>query len=214
MTALRILGTFLWLLRPPGSTAPAAHAIAFWQAVQPQQNEPNASSQQSSAAPQPPDQQETPAKPAPQPPTAASPLCPQNSQPGSTVKADCTPQKANGARTRKHKTHAAEVPAATGPTKTVVRNGGTPEPTIDLSPRVSQQQTSHQLEETNQRLAAADANLKKIAGRQLSASQQDTLKQIKSYLVEAKAAKDGGDVQRAYNLAVKANLLSAELAGH
>jgi hypothetical protein len=31
---------------------------------------------------------------------------------------------------------------------------------------------------------------------------------------QATAAKNSGDVQRAYNLAVKANLLSAELAGH
>jgi len=63
-------------------------------------------------------------------------------------------------------------------------------------------------------LATSDANLKKISGRQLNASQQDTVKQIKSYMDQAKKAATGGDVQRAYNLAVKANLLSAELAGH
>jgi len=40
------------------------------------------------------------------------------------------------------------------------------------------------------------------------------VKQIKSYLEQAnKAAKDQ-DWQRAHNLAVKANLLSAELVGH
>jgi len=73
---------------------------------------------------------------------------------------------------------------------------------------------SRQIESTNQLLAASDTNLKKISGRQLSASQQDTVKQIKSYMEQAKAAATDGDVQRAYNLAVKANLLSAELAGH
>jgi hypothetical protein len=62
-------------------------------------------------------------------------------------------------------------------------------------------------------LAATDADLQKISARQLSASQQDTVKQIKSYVEEAKEAAKDGDVQRAYNLAVKANLLSAELAG-
>jgi len=70
------------------------------------------------------------------------------------------------------------------------------------------------MESTNQLLATSDANLKKIAGRQLSESQQDTVKQIKTYMEQAKNAANGGDLQRAYNLAVKANLLSAELVGH
>ena len=84
---------------------------------------------------------------------------------------------------------------------------------MDLSPEVTQKQASEQTVRTNQLLASSDANLKKISGRQLSAGQQDTVKQIKSYMEQATAAKDRGDVQRAYNLAVKANLLSAELAG-
>jgi hypothetical protein len=98
--------------------------------------------------------------------------------------------------------------------KTVIRNGGTTEPIVDLSPGLSKQQASNQLHETDKRLAATDVNLKKIAGRQLSATQQDTVKQIKSYMEQANAAKTSGDVQRAYNLAVKANLLSAELSGN
>ncbi len=85
---------------------------------------------------------------------------------------------------------------------------------MDLSPEVNQKQASEQTMRTDQLLASSDANLKKISGRQLSDGQQDTVKQIKSYMELAKAAKDDGDVQRAYNLAMKANLLSAELAGH
>jgi len=85
---------------------------------------------------------------------------------------------------------------------------------VALSPDLSPQQASHQIESTDQLLATSDANLKKISGRQLSANQQDTVKQIKSYMEQAKTAANGGDVQRAYNLAVKANLLSAELVGH
>ena len=84
---------------------------------------------------------------------------------------------------------------------------------MDLSPAPSSQEASR-LETYNQLMATADANLQKISDRQLSASQQDTLKQIKSYMEQAKGAAKDGDVQRAYNLAVKANLLSAELAGH
>jgi uncharacterized protein len=84
---------------------------------------------------------------------------------------------------------------------------------VDLSPDVNQKQASEQAVRTNQLLASSDANLKKISGRQLSASQGDTVKQIQSYIDQAKKAASDGDVQRAYNLAVKANLLSAELAG-
>ena len=105
------------------------------------------------------------------------------------------------------------MPAGSGPTKTVVPNGGTADTTVNLSPGLSPQQASHQIESTNQLLATSDANLKKIAGRQLSANQQDTVKQIKSYMEQARTAANGGDGRRAYNLAVKANLLSAELVG-
>ena len=122
-------------------------------------------------------------------------------------------------KTKKHhETHkavapAAPAPAGTTPEKKVVKDGGTDEPTVDLSPGVNQKQASEQAMRTDQLLASSDANLKKISGRQLSASQQDTVKQIKSYMEQATAAKNNGDMQRAYNLAVKANLLSAELAG-
>jgi len=135
------------------------------------------------------------------------------------MKSGCKPAESTGAKTKKHhRTHKAVAPAGTpagtGPTKTVVRNGGIADRTVDLSPGLSQQQASRQIESTNQLLATSDANLKKISGRQLSANQQDTVKQIKSYMEQAKGAANGGDVQRAYNLALKANLLSAELVGH
>jgi hypothetical protein len=94
----------------------------------------------------------------------------------------------------------------------VVRNGGEADPAVDLSPAPSAEQASR-LGGYNQLIAATDANLQKISGRQLTTSQEDTVKQIKSYMEQAKGAAQDGDGQRAYNLAVKANLLSAELAG-
>jgi hypothetical protein len=153
---------------------------------------------------------------APSKPPAAAPGCQQNSQPGSTAKPDC--KTAQSSKTKKHhETHKAVAPATTpaGTTseKKVVKNGGTDEPPVDLSSGVNQKQASEQAKRADELLASSDANLKKISGRQLSASQQDTVKQVKSYMEQATAAKNSGDVQRAYNLAVKANLLSAELAG-
>jgi hypothetical protein len=144
--------------------------------------------------------------------------CPQSSPSGSRPKSDCKPTKSTAAKTRKHHpTPKPVVPAGTpdaGSTpKTVVKNGGTDDSPVALSPGVSPQQASRETDSTNKLLAASDANLEKASGRQLSANQQDTVKQIKSYMKQAKDAEDEGDVQRAYNLAVKANLLSAELAG-
>jgi hypothetical protein len=97
--------------------------------------------------------------------------------------------------------------------KVVVRNGGAKGDSPQLSPGMSQEQALHQRENTDQLLATTDANLKRIAGRQLNAAQQSTLDQIHSYLRQAKAASDAGDVARAHTLAFKAHLLSDELAG-
>lgn len=139
-------------------------------------------------------------------------------QTGSTNVPECKPAASTKSKTKKprrtHKVVApADAPGETSPTKTVVRNGGIDDPTVDLS-GLSQQQVDHQIELTNQLLANSDADLKKISGRQLNANQQDAVKQIKSYLEQARKAVSDRDVHRAHNLAVKANLLSAELVGH
>src|SRR5580704_968246 len=108
-----------------------------------------------------------------------------NSQSRSNANPDCKP--ATPTKTKKHPTtHKSQAPASkqtgTTPATTVIKNGGTDEPTVDLSPEVNQKQASEQTVRTNQLLANSDANLKKISGRQLSASQQDTVKQIQSYM--------------------------------
>ena len=219
MALAAILGICLFLSWPRIGIAPSTPAMAIWQSTQSQASQPGNSSQQDSAAQpatdqkKPPDQSATP----PQSTPAVTPPGAENSQTGSNAKPDSKPAQSTGAKNRKHH-HKNVAPASTfpgpGPSKTVVRNGGTSDPTLDLSPGVSPQQASHQVENTNQLLATSDANLKKIAGRQLSANQQDTVKQIKSYMEQAKKAAGDGDQQRAYNLAFKANLLSAELAEH
>jgi len=211
-----ILGVCLLLPRPLASIVLAA--TAAWQSAWAEENQLSNSTAQSSSAQQATEQQKGPDQStAPSQPPAAAPGCPENSQPGSATKLDCKPKQP--AKTKKHhETHKvaapAQAPAGTTPEKKVVRNGGTDEPTVDLSSGVNKQQASAQAKRADELLASSDANLKKISGRQLSAGQQDTVKQIKSYMEQATAAKNSGDVQRAYNLAVKANLLSAELAGH
>ena len=102
-------------------------------------------------------------------------------------------------------------PAATNcpPPKVVVRHGGTTEPSIQLAGGAGG--TSHQRDATNQLLGSTEANLKTIAGRQLSANQKDMVNQIRQFMKQSKAAVDEGDLERARTLAWKAQVLSQEL---
>lgn len=192
-----ILGSFL-LLYPVMGLFPAVSAAARWQSSQPQAPE------------------NLPAgRATPDQPAAPLPPCSTGSHPDTMVKPDCEPvPAASKGRKRRGKKNPPKVAVGTTPTKTVVQNGGTTDPTGALSPGLSQQQASQQLQKTNEKLSQTDANLKQISNRQLSAAQQDTVNQIKTYMEQAKTAASSGDVQRAYNLANKAHLLAEELVGH
>jgi hypothetical protein len=96
----------------------------------------------------------------------------------------------------------------------VVRNGSTNEPTVKLTPAETEKQTSNQIQNVNQLLAGADANLKLISSRTLDSTQQETVKQIRSYMDQARKAIDSGDVEQGRNLAFKAHLLSDDLVKH
>ena len=99
------------------------------------------------------------------------------------------------------------------PPKTVVHEGGTTEPSIQLLGGTGgQQATAGQRSTTDQLVESTEQNLKKIAGRALDANQQEMLKQIQQFLDQSKAAVAAGDVERGRNLALKAHLLSDELA--
>ena len=100
------------------------------------------------------------------------------------------------------------------PKKVVVRNGGTSDPTEQLSPSLTEQQASSQRQTIDLLLVDTAANLKKLSGRQTTSSQEAMMGQVRQYVLQAKAAADAGDIVRAHNLAVKAHLLSEELAKH
>lgn len=98
------------------------------------------------------------------------------------------------------------------PSKTVVPEGGTTEPSIQLiGGNKGAEQSSHQRSTTDQLLGATEDNLKKVAGRQLSSSQQEMVNQIQQFMQQSKAAVTEGDMERGHNLALKAHLLSDEL---
>jgi len=98
------------------------------------------------------------------------------------------------------------------PTKIIVRQGGTAEPTIQLAGGPGGDQAVQQRNAVNQMLGSTDANLKKIEGHTLAASEQDTVNQIHQFSDQSRAALDAGDLERARTLAWKAETLSEDLA--
>ena len=99
------------------------------------------------------------------------------------------------------------------PSKTVVPEGGTQPPTPQLSPGTPPGTAVNQKFNTAQLLESTDSNLKSIS-RQLNADEQAMVQHIRSYMQQARDATKEGDTERAYNLALKAHLLSGELVKH
>jgi len=96
------------------------------------------------------------------------------------------------------------------PTKIIVRQGGTSEPSIQLAGGTGGDGASQE-RDTNQMLGTTEDNLKKAAGQQLSASQKDSVTQIQQFVAQSKRALAAGDMERARTLAWKAQLLSEDL---
>jgi hypothetical protein len=96
------------------------------------------------------------------------------------------------------------------PAKTVVRNGGTSEPAVQITDAGGAAQ-AQQRSTTDQLLESTEDNLKKLADRQLTPTQQDMVSQIRQYMQQSKEAITAGDTERSRMLAQKAQLLSDEL---
>ena len=155
-----------------------------------------------------------PANPAAEPAqTGAEPQAgaqPEAKKPESSV----PPAKARTASKKRRRRKTGAGAAGSTPDKKVVRNGGTADPVVQLTPGMSKEQASSQRQNTSQLLAATDNNLKQISARPLNSSQQDSVSQIRKYMEQAKEAEQAGDVDRARNLASKALLLSDDLVKH
>lgn len=127
----------------------------------------------------------------------ANPNSPATSKPSPTVTSN-KPQNGRNANSKRR----------------VIREGGTGDANALIAPSMTAEQASRQRENTTRLLNSADANLQKIAGRQLNPDKQATVDQIRAYLQQAKDALSRGDLQRSHNLALKATLLSEDLARH
>jgi hypothetical protein len=165
----------------------------------PSQSEPHPSSQKAEPTAQPTPQEEKPQAAAPQ----ASP-----DQGGSNPKKT---QKQSAAKKKKRRRKKDASSVSKDKDKVVVRNGGAKDGSVQIAPALSKEQELHNRESTAELLATTGANLKSLAGRQLTAAQQSMVEQINAYVRQAKSASDSGDVVRAHTLAFKAHLLSDNL---
>lgn len=99
------------------------------------------------------------------------------------------------------------------PGKIVISNGGAKEIRLQLTPTTTPAEAAQQRRQTRNLLLISNENLKRIAGHDLNANQQDMLEQVHNYMTQARAADKVGELQRAQILAYKARQLSDDLAG-
>lgn len=121
------------------------------------------------------------------------------------------PSAGNAAASAPGQNSAAPDPKGCPPPKTIVRHGGTSEPSIQLAGGPNDSQASHQRDTVNQLLGVTENNLKKVAGKQLNSTQQDTLSQARTFVQQSRSAIADGDLDRARTLAWKAETLSEDL---
>lgn len=106
-------------------------------------------------------------------------------------------------------------PSAKKPTdqrdKTVVTEGGDTGTTEQLSAGIPEDAATQQRRSTAHLRETTESNLRSI-NRQLNSDEQAIIQQVKMFLSQSRAADSDGDIERAYRLALKAQLLSEELA--
>ena len=132
----------------------------------------------------------------PAPSNATSPgTTPAASQPTGSVPAPSTPEAQKNCP----------------PQKTIVRQGGIAEQSIQLAGGSPGGDTTQKRQSTNQMLVATEDNLKKAAGTELSAEQQNSVSQIRQFVTQSKSALAAADYERAHTFAWKAKVLSDDL---
>ena len=85
-----------------------------------------------------------------------------------------------------------------------------PEPDASINAPMTNAQAERQKQQTSNLLGSAENNLNNLH-RSLSGDEQQMVAQIRNYIAQSRKAMTDGDLERAYNLANKANLLSTEL---
>lgn len=164
---------------------------------------------------------EPPPQPAPASPSAATPAPAPASTDSGTVepapKPPKTPPRTPHPTPRKpapvnDKPPAVET-AKVLPPKIVIQQGGTSDAVASaaITPLLSHDDAAHSQASTAQLMESTERNIAGIK-RQLSADETAVSAQIQDYMAQSRQATKDGDLTRARNLALKAHLLSDELA--
>lgn len=123
-----------------------------------------------------------------------------------------SPSKIPSTRARKRRKRTVVV--RKDPRKVVVPEGGAREPPAQIAPGLAPEEVARERRDTEQWLTSADGQLKMLSGRKLGEQQDETVGQVRNYMVGARSALKEGDMRRANTLALKAHLLSEDLVKH
>jgi len=85
-----------------------------------------------------------------------------------------------------------------------------PQP-LQISPQISPADQAAYERRTKDSIGVAEKNVQQSSGHQLSSSQEEMVEKIHQFIAQARDALQGGDYERAQNLAQKAEVLSSEL---
>ncbi|MFB3916404.1 MAG: hypothetical protein ACE14M_06730 [Terriglobales bacterium] len=152
---------------------------------------------------------EQPPAPPPPPPEQTPPA---EEKPAVTAKPKPKPKKRApvAKKTVPAKPAPAPKPAEPAKSKTVVEEGGANQQDQPLSAKLPKTEAMQQRKSTAQLQQETENNLRSIT-RTLTADEQAMVQHIRNYMQQSRAAENDGDTERAYNLAMKARLLSDEL---
>jgi len=123
------------------------------------------------------------------------------------------PRKPAAGNDKPQGTEAAKATPPPLPPRIVIQQGGTGDTagSAPVVPLTSHDDAAHSQASTAQLIESTEANLGGIK-RQLSSDEQSIVAQIRDYMTQSRQATKDGDLVRARNLALKAHLLSDELA--
>lgn len=150
-------------------------------------------------------------------PEVTVPQPPPKPQPAKPSPAVARPKKKPRVSTRsdakKTPPPATQLPAPQPPAdKVVIEEGGKPDPAPPpLVADTSNDQAARQRLSTAQLISSTEYDIRAIS-RPLSTDEQAIVQHIRGFIEQSRQATRDGDTERAYNLAVKAHLLSDSLA--
>ena len=144
------------------------------------------------------------------PPVASQPQpTPPTVTPGENQPAPAEPAPVKSKKRLRHR-KPAPAAATNNPPKPVSKPETTPDTNVQITAEIPQNVANARRQQTEGLLQAAEGNLKKI-NRTLSDGEESMQRQVRNYITQSRLAMQDGDLDRAYQLANKAQLLSQEL---